>query len=146
MFIINTIIFDSLFVITDNFILHHLLTNQITYLNIDIKEKTENGSKIGSKIFAKILSLCKNLVALNFCHMFLARNYSPSLSYLQQERCISSTLIKLKINVPTLLDCLNLLDGPLVCLSTLIINVSYTFYPSDYINPPVNIISMIIFT
>ncbi|CAF4657401.1 unnamed protein product [Rotaria sp. Silwood1] len=37
----------------------------------------------------------------------------------------------------SLFDCLYLLDGPLICLSTLIINVSSTFCPLQYINPTV---------
>ncbi|CAF4787296.1 unnamed protein product [Rotaria sp. Silwood1] len=38
----------------------------------------------------------------------------------------------------SLFDCLYLLDGPLICLSTLIINVSSTFCPLQYINPTVS--------
>ncbi len=58
-----------------------------------------------------------------------------------------STLTKLIINVPTLVDCLCLLDGPLVCLSTLIINVSCIYYPDglEPIDPTVSISSMVIF-
>ena len=59
---------------------------------------------------------------------------------------MSSTLIKLKINVATLTDCLYLLDGRLDCLSTLIINVSHIFHPIEDIDPTVSIISMIMFT
>ncbi|CAF3206673.1 unnamed protein product [Rotaria sp. Silwood2] len=120
--------------LTGNLILRDL-TKQITHLNIDIKETIEHCSEIGSKIFTLILSLCKNLIVLNFCHMFPTRNYFPPLFYLLWENCIPSNLIKLKINVSTLVDCLYLLDGPLVCLSTLIINVSSTFCPLEYINP-----------
>jgi hypothetical protein len=106
--------------IKDNLILRNLLTDQIKHLNIDIKETRESYSKIGSEIFAIILSLCKNLVVLSFCHVFSARNYSPPLSYLERGRCISSTL----------LDCLYLFDEPFACLSTLIINMSsiYSIY------------------
>jgi len=56
-----------------------------------------------------------------------------------------STLIKLKINVTTLSDCLYLLDGPLVCLSTLIVNVGQIYHPFGNIDPTVSIISMIVF-
>lgn len=42
---------------------------------------------------------------------------------------VSSTLVKLKINVATFPDCLILLDGRLESLSTLIINVSSTRHP-----------------
>jgi hypothetical protein len=42
---------------------------------------------------------------------------------------MSSTLIKLKINVATFFDCLYMLDGRLDFLSTLIINVRDIFGP-----------------
>ena len=70
------------FIIKDDLILRDLLTNQITHLNIDIKKTTENRFKIASKIFAKILSLCKKLIVLNFCDMFLTRKCLIPLSYL----------------------------------------------------------------
>ncbi|CAF3480625.1 unnamed protein product, partial [Rotaria sp. Silwood2] len=38
------------------------------------------------------------------------------------------TLTKLKIDVPILTDCLYLLDGPFVCLSTLIINIESIYH------------------
>ncbi len=145
MFIRIIVIFVLFFLIKDNLIRHDL-TNQITHVNIDIKETEEDGLKIGSEIFVKILSLCKSLIVLNFCHVFPTRNYSPQLSYLEGGRCISSTLIKLKINVSTLTDCLYLLDEPLVCLSTLTINVSHISRPYGYTVPTVSFISLIIFT
>jgi hypothetical protein len=104
--------------IKDNFIPHDLLINQITHLNIDIKERKDYCSKIDSEIFMKILSLCKNLIVFNFSNMFRTRNYKLSLTYLSWEHCIPSNLMKLKINLSTLIDCLHLLDGPFVCLST----------------------------
>jgi hypothetical protein len=146
LFIRIQIIFVLFLLIKDNLILRNLLTDQITHLNIDIKEIRESHSKIGSEIFAIILSLCKNLVVLNFCHVFSARNYWPRVSYLERGRCISSTLIKLKLNVSNLIDCLYLFDEPLACLSTLIINVSSIFQPFRYIMPTVSFISIIIFT
>jgi len=93
----------------------------------------------------KILSLCKNLIVFNFSNMFLTRNYKLSLTYLSWEHCIPSNLMKLKINLSTLVDCLHLLDGPFVCLSTLIINVTNTFYSFEYTNPTVCIFLIIIF-
>jgi hypothetical protein len=134
------------FLIKDNLILRDLLINQITHLNIDIKETEEYSSESGSEIFAKILSLCKNLIVLNFCDMFLAQNFILSLTYVSWNHCIPSTLIKLRINLSTLVDCLHLLDGPFVCLSTLIINVTFTLYPIEYINPTVGIHNNHIYT
>jgi hypothetical protein len=68
------------------------------------------------------------------------RKYSAPLFYLLWKKYRPSTLIKLKINVEGLVDCLYLLDGPLVCLSTLIINVSQIFQPSPHIDPTVSVI------
>ncbi|CAF0898444.1 unnamed protein product [Rotaria sordida] len=119
----------------DDLILRHLLTKQITHLNIDIKKTKNSCSKTSSKIFALILSLCKKLIVLNFGDMFLKRKYFGTCFYLLWKRYIPSTLVKLKINVATLTDCLYLLDGPLVCLSTLIINVEQTFHPFGDIDP-----------
>ncbi len=127
------------FIIKDNLILRDLLTNQITHLNIDIKKTTECSFKIGPEIFAKILSLCKNLIVLNFCDMFLAQNFILSLTYVSWNHCIPSTLIKLRINLSTLADCLHLLDEPFVCLSTLIMTVTFSFHTTEYNNPPVSI-------
>ncbi|CAF2699707.1 unnamed protein product [Rotaria sp. Silwood2] len=121
--------------LTDNLILRDLLTNQITHLNIDIKNTTENRFKIGPEIFPKILSLCKNLIVLNFCDMFPERNFVVSLTDFSWNHCIPSTLIKLRINLSTLADCLHLLDGLFVCLSILIITVTFTFHTTEYKNP-----------
>ncbi len=126
--------------IKDDLILRDILTKQITHLNIDIKKIKEPHSDTGSKIFALILSLCKKLIFLNFCDMFPTRVYSVPLFYLQQKNCMPSSLTKLKIKVSILTDCLYLLDGPLVCLSTLIINVSQIFQPLPHIDPTVSVI------
>jgi len=58
---------------------------------------------------------------------------------------MSSTLIKLKINVVSLVDCLYLLDGRLDSLSTLIINVEQIFDPIVDIGSRVSRISIIMF-
>ncbi|CAF1339688.1 unnamed protein product [Rotaria sordida] len=108
----------------DDLILRDLLTKQITHLNIDIKRTTKRFSLTVSKIFELIVSLCKNLTVLNFCDMFHTRTYETSVFY-RSSNYMSSTLIKLKINVPSLDHCLYLLDGRLDSLSTLIINVEY---------------------
>jgi len=115
------------------------LSRQITHLNIDIKKGGGVCSKTVSKIFALILSLCKNLLVLNFCDMFPTRQYMSPLFHLLSINYIPSTLVKLKISVVSLVDCLYLLDGPLVCLSTLIINVGQIFHPQRAIDPSVSI-------
>ncbi|CAF3173951.1 unnamed protein product [Rotaria sp. Silwood2] len=115
--------------LTDDVILRDVLTKQITHLNIDIKKTIGQTTKIVSKIFALILSLCKNLTVLNFCHMFPTRRCLLPICYLPSRNCMSLTLVKLTITVSCLLDCLYLFDGRLDSLSTLIINVSYIFGP-----------------
>ncbi|CAF3388858.1 unnamed protein product [Rotaria sp. Silwood2] len=109
-------------------ILRDLLTKQIMHLNIDIKRTTKRFSMTVSKIFELIVSLCKNLTVLNFCDMFHTRTYETSVFY-RSSNYMSSTLIKLKIHVLSLDDCLYLLDGRLDSLSTLIINVEHIFDP-----------------
>jgi hypothetical protein len=76
---------------------------------------------------------------LNFCDMFPTRNFVVSLTYFSWDHCIPSTLIELRINLSTLADCLHLLDGPFVCLSTLIINVTFTLHTIEYKNSTVSI-------
>ncbi|CAF1035892.1 unnamed protein product [Adineta steineri] len=115
--------------LTDDLILRDLLTKQITHLNIDMKIIVEPNSETMSKIFQLILSLCKNLISLNFCDMYLTRTCCSGLPYLLQNNYMPSSLNKLKINLPVLTYCLYLLDGPLVSLSTLIINVFSIFHP-----------------
>jgi hypothetical protein len=136
-----------LFQLKDNLILRDLLAKQIRYLNIDMKKTREQSSITVSKIFELILSLCKNLIALNICDMFPTRRCLIPTLYILFESYTPSALTKLKINVPTLTECLCLLDGPLVCLSTLIINVLCIYHPDmlEAIDPTVSICSMIIF-
>ncbi|CAF0993004.1 unnamed protein product [Rotaria sordida] len=125
--------------LTDNSILRHLLSQQITYLNIDIEKKhidMKNEDLGGiysytsrlceiSRIFILILSLCKRLISLNFCQLFFKRNASICIHQIPQTRCMSESLTKLKVNVKDFDDCLYLLDSNLKCLSKLIINVEY---------------------
>ncbi|CAF3336829.1 unnamed protein product [Rotaria socialis] len=120
------ILYQSL---TDDLILRDLLTKQITHLNIDIKKPTQHCSITVSKSFELILCLCKKLIVLNFCDMFPTRTYETPMFYLLSTTHMSSTLIKLKINVASLVDCLCLLDGRLEFLSTLIINIGQIFDP-----------------
>jgi hypothetical protein len=100
-----------------------------------------------SKIFQLTLSLCKKLIVLNFGDMFPTRKYVSPVFCTVRESCPPSTLNKLKINVPTLTDCLYLLNGSLVCLSTLIINVSCIYHPdiSEHVDVTVSVILMITF-
>lgn len=130
-----------LFPLKDNLILRDLLAKQIRYLNIDMTKTIERSSKTVSKIFELILSLCKNLIVLNFCDMFPTRKRLVQTLYILHNNYTLSALTKLKINTLSLTDCLCLLDGPLVCLSTLIINVLCIYHPDllEPIDPTVSI-------
>ena len=123
------------------------MTKQITHLNIDIKRSSEPDIEIATEIFKLIICLGKNLMVLNFSDMFHGRKCIIRDLYSLWNDDVSSTLTKLKIKVAVLEDCLHLLDGPLICLSTLIIHVS--FFSSrrfpDIIDPTVSIISIITF-
>jgi hypothetical protein len=138
----------SFFKSVDDSILRNLLTKQITHLTIDMKKTKERNSINVVKIYELIGSLCKKLVVLNCYDMFYSEKIerpdfcSPWKSYM------SSTLTKLNINVPTVADCLYLLDGPFVCLSTLIIHVRFIFHLDvlKNIDPSVSRISINIFT
>ncbi|CAM4984840.1 unnamed protein product [Rotaria socialis] len=110
--------------LTGNRILHHLLTQQIQHLNIDVSyDPNSKGSKILSSIFALILFKCQRLINLNICQLFCDRKAPIRISKFPSTSCTSSTLIKVKVNVATFDDCLYLLDGRLEHLSTLIIDV-----------------------
>ncbi|CAF1092869.1 unnamed protein product [Rotaria sp. Silwood1] len=125
--------------LTGDSILRHLLSQQITYLNIDIQKKcidmknedldgiysfTSRPCEI-SRIFILILSLCKQLINLNFCQLFSKRNASICIHQISQTMCMSESLTKLKVNVKDFDDCLYLLDSNLKYLSKLIINVEH---------------------
>lgn len=77
-------------------------------------------------------------MVLNFCNMSPTRQYS-SVIFLDLSKDLSSTLVKLKIKVVNLIDCVCLLDGSLICLTTLIVNVSQIFEPYPTIDPNVNV-------
>ena len=128
-----------------NSILHHLLTQQIQHLNIDVSyDPKSEGSKILSSIFAWILSTCQRLINLNFCQLFYDRKSPICIYKFPSTSCTSSTLTKLKVNVKTFYDCLYLLDGRLKYLSTLIIDVKkISLFFSD--QNKVNIISVLVF-
>ncbi|CAF3948088.1 unnamed protein product [Rotaria sordida] len=110
--------------LTDNSILHNLLTQQIQHLNIDVSyDPKSKGSKILSSIFALILSTCQRLIDLNFCQLFYDRKSPIRIYKFPSTSCTSSTLTKLKVSVATFDDCLYILDGRLKHLSALIIHV-----------------------
>ncbi len=128
-----------------NPILHHLHTQQIQHLNIDVSyDPKSEGSKILSSIFALILSICQRLINLNFCQLFHDRKSLISIYQFPSTSCTSSTLTKLKVNVATFNDCLYLLDGRLKYLSTLIIDVKKIQLSFSDKNK-VNIISILVF-
>lgn len=113
-----------LFILTpDDINLRNHLSKQITHLNIDIIATEEKNARTSEQIFALILSLCKELVDLNFCDVFPTRTRSIVLCGLPQQSYMSSTLIKLKITLSTFYDCLYLLNAHLNSLSTLILTV-----------------------
>jgi hypothetical protein len=114
------------FLILEDLILRNLLRKQIKYLKIDIQKLNKYLSETVSQTFALILSLCENLIDLNFGDVFLTRKcliplYCSALSF---GIFMSSTLVKLKINVIDFSDVLHLLDGRFQALTILIITVS----------------------
>jgi hypothetical protein len=131
-----------IFQIPDDEILRNLLTKQITHLSIDTPKALDYTSRILPKIFGLILFLCKRLTVLNICNVFLTRNWQIDIFDIR-ESLISSTLIKLSINVTNFVECLFLLDGRLDSLSTLIINVNKIFNPFKEIGGRVSRIPMI---
>jgi hypothetical protein len=135
-----------LFLIEGDPILRNLLKNQITHLNIDIKnKKTREACRTVTNIFQFILSLCERLVHLNFRDLFSHRKIPVRISNLSLISCISSTLNKLIINVMIFDDCLYLLDGRLQSLSTLIIHVSIISSTLSRIDYTVSVMLIIIF-
>ena len=86
-----------------------------------------------------ILSLCKQLVNLNFCQLYYYRSLPIRIYHLPSTSCVSSTLVKLKVSVSAFGDCLYLLDGRLNCLSTLIIHVERISFSVVDIDNTVNI-------
>ncbi len=136
------------FKIVDDLILRDLLTKQITHLTIDMKKRTEYISKTVSNTFALILSLCEKLIDLNFGDMFVTRKCLTAVFCLPSLECfMSSTLVKLKINVINFIDIFLLLAGGLESLSTLIISVFNIYDELDqiYDGPRVSMISIFMF-
>ncbi|CAF3492767.1 unnamed protein product [Rotaria socialis] len=109
--------------LTSNKILRKLLIEQITHLKVDINyESVEPSSETLAKMFALILSLCKQLIKLNFCKWIHRALYCTF--KLSPINFRSSTLTALKVNVKSFDDCLYLLDGRLNCLSKLSIGIT----------------------
>ena len=119
-------------------ILHHLLTQQILHVTIDVSYDPQlKSSKILSSIFVLIISKCQRLISLNFCQLFYDRKTPIYISKLPSTSCTSSTLTKLQVNVGTFSDCLYLLNEHLKCLSTLIVHVkdiSLSFSNINWVN------------
>ncbi|CAF3234544.1 unnamed protein product [Rotaria socialis] len=91
------ILFECL---TGDSILHHLLTQQITDLNVDVPYKPKSKvSESLSNIFALILSMSQRLINLNFCQLFPYRKTTISIYKLLSTSCVSSTLTKLKTSL-----------------------------------------------
>ncbi|CAM4895206.1 unnamed protein product [Rotaria socialis] len=112
--------------LTGDATLRTLLSEQITHLKIDLNDKTPPLPETLAMIFALILSLCNQIVAVNFCYFF---HRSMICTFeLSSTDCVSSTLTSLKINVKTFDDCLYLLDGRLNYLLTLFIDVKEIVY------------------
>ena len=133
----------NLFLFTDDLVLRDLLAKQITHLNVDIKGPSEVCSEIVRNIYGLIISLCKNLIVLHFCDMFITRQSMTIVLLLPRASIICSTLIKLKIRVESLVDCLCLLDGRLESLSTLFITARQIFDPIMEITDDVSHFSMV---
>ena len=90
-----------------------------------MKSAIEDLSETVANTFVLILSLGEKLIDLNFGDMLHTRKcWTAVFRSSLLESCMSSTLVKLKINVVNFLDILYLLDGRLKSLSTLIICVS----------------------
>ncbi|CAF2931502.1 unnamed protein product [Rotaria sp. Silwood2] len=129
--------------LTGNQILCKLLTEQITCLQIDVKDNTTSPPlpETVSTVFALILSLCKQLIKLDFCQF---DHRSTICRFDFSTNCKSSSLTTLKIHVKTFDDCLYLLDERLNCLSTLIIHVDEIAYTLETIDNTVSIMSTIV--
>ncbi|CAF1364261.1 unnamed protein product [Rotaria sordida] len=122
--------------LTSNIRFCRVLSNQITHLKVEIKGdiivKLPDG--IVSDLFSLILFLAKHLTDLTINQSLCDRNLMNSTFNGILMNHVSLTLTKLKINVNTFDDCLYILNGYLICLSTLIININRIGNPSLNIN------------
>ena len=112
-------------------VLRDLLIKQITHLNIEIKYRLYIIPETALEIYELILSLCKNLTTFNFGDMLFSRKLVISFFTIQTKSNTCSTLTKLKINIENFFDLVYLLDGRFSCLSTLIVNVSDHYGPTN---------------
>ena len=119
------LIYNSDFLFADNLVLRDL-AEQVTHLNIDIKEDPHSCADILTNIFGLIMSLCRRLTVLNYCYVFPTRECFTPL-FLRSQGELFSSLTKLKINVEHYFDCLFILDGRFQCLSTLILQMRQIF-------------------
>ncbi len=87
--------------------------------------------KAALEVFELIICLCKNLTTFNFGDMLFSRKRVVSLITLQSRSYTCSTLVELKINILDFFDLVYLLDGRFSCLSTLIVNVSDHYGPTN---------------
>lgn len=104
------------------------LCKQLTHLHVDLTmSRVGDKSKTISNTFALILSLCDQLIELEFSERVSEVSEFLSQINFLKINFLSTTLTKLKITVACFYDCLLLLDGRLANLSILIINVGCTF-------------------
>ncbi|CAF2083744.1 unnamed protein product, partial [Rotaria magnacalcarata] len=122
--------------IIDNAVIHRLMTEQITCLNIQVSDKIRSDFSVKnhSNILSLILFIRENLNDLTFSHWFIGLGLTFFMYKLSSTSCVSSTLTKLSIFVNTFDDCLFLLDRRLESLSTLIINIVQIFDTSANID------------
>jgi len=80
--------------------------------------------EIVANIFVLFVLLCENLVEFNFGDMYLTRKYFISVYCASLlNNCVSSTLVKLQINVFDIVDIFILLDGRFKSLTTLNVTI-----------------------
>ena len=128
-------------------ILHNLLIEQITHLNISISNDTRSKNvNTFSRIFVLILSSCQRLMSLNFNQLFSDRRVPIWMWKAPPRSCTSSTLTELKIHVETFSACLYLLDGRLPNLTRLAINAKNMSYAIGETNNRVRVIYIILFS
>jgi hypothetical protein len=119
--------------------LRKLLAEQITCLQIDVNDySTEPVPETLSVVFALIISLCKRLNKLDFSQSYGRATFCTF--DLSSTNFKSSTLTVLKIYVKSFDDCLYLLDGRFIFLSTLIIKIRTIQETSGTIDNAVSII------
>ena len=106
----------------------HVFQKQISSLTITIVDPGRSGSmvEITKNIFAPIFSLCTSLIELDLSHRGLTwfRVQFPPTIDPSSKIFFSSSIVRLRVDVGALDDCLYLLDGRLPHLETLIIEIA----------------------